>query len=470
VKINSAGNESDCQSQLVYEKASVFFIYSFGWDSGCYTWKILREKLLAHGHGWTERRLHERQIDPAQGHRIPSYQPSLVTKGTVMERVACMGSAKTVIPTEPNGPESSRAREVKLELSYTLRVFSHGAATCTFKCSLQEGLVPFENIHAILHLVHNIDPGLDGVQLRSHLTEAYLHLPSEISPGVDRALAPKPMGNPKEGFFMCSLHDLYRQLLQEPPAWIRIDGKSIWRDHEVLFTDDPKQDFQSPLLFTVLQVTRETYEKFRHEPTESSTKEVASILCKLTLDNNDLRAGFENMSFDYLSTALPFNHQQKQLANLCLDERLFFTLSTRGAIAITPKLQGLPSCFVVPSLLNLCEILRMRWHISVLVNNLLDQEIDRLAGPPEEALAVNTTRLLETVYTWRILWASFLRDPVPYLFDGGSVMEVADVAERALRLERLRSDACQKFEILDLLVRDLMERRRLEDVWSRMEI
>ena len=223
-------------------------------------------------------------------------------------------------------------------------------------------------------------------------------------------------------------------------------------------TTNLKQDFQTPFVFTTAQVERNSFLRFRKSPTFDSQREVGSIFCKLTLDNRSILQHYLNLSEDYITEALPHNKARRALLNLCLDRRLFFAMSRRGAIALTASLADLPSCFVIPSFLNMCEILRGRWHIGSVVSARLDQAITELADAISGGSNTENSPLamMEKMVKWRLLAAAFLRDPVPFLFDGGSVCEMAESCERLLWLDRLRTEVTGKFALLDELVRDYL--------------
>jgi len=308
------------------------------------------------------------------------------------------------------------------------------------------------------------------------LTNSFIKLPLVDTGKSDLSLIPSEDNDSylfKENKNYCSLHDLFRRLIVRPPEWAPDDAAKIWGRSDVVDLKDLKQDFQSPYVFTIAEVERNSFLRFRKHPSVHNAREVGSILCKLTLDNRYVQRDFLHMSEDYLSKVLPYNNERQGLLNLCLDRRLFFTLSRRGAIAITAGLEIIPSYFVIPSLLNLCEILRTRWYMGSVVSAGLDKaiaEIGSSAPNPSGDNPLDTMELTRNMFKWRTLAGAFLRDPVPFLFDGGSISEIAEMADRLLWLDHLRIETTRKFDFLDNLVSDYLNIQRWREFkWEDSE-
>lgn len=460
---------------LDYQLVVVHFIYSFSWDVTDRTWESLKNDLLGtlqpdgtrkSAKMWKELKLHERAF-AATDESAQSYQPSLVGRTTVLERTGNVASAATLLSPmeEPDGLTLKDHRKLTVPLKYTVRLFDNGSGTCTFAAHLSKECATFENIHLVLHLANNVDFGEE--RYGSHvLTNTFLQILSKQEARKDDSLFPRsPECSYTRASGYCSLHDLFRRWIVDPPNWAPDDPKKLWTDPGVLYTDNPKQDFQTPYVFTAAEVERNSFLRFRKSPTIDHAREVGSILCKLTLDNRHILEHYLNLSGDYITKVLPFNKDRNALVNLCLDRRLFFALSRRGAVALTASFKDIPSSFVIPSLLNLCEILRARWHLGSIVNIKLDEAIQMASGVDPE---ISPSQMLEELFKWRALFASFLRDPVPFLFDGGSITEIAEIAEEQLWLAKMRDEVARKFATLDRMIEDLYARKRVEDLtrWS----
>jgi len=464
---------------LEYEEALVYFIYSFSWDNSI-TWEGLKKDLLRGGKGeiledgslsrkgWRMRRLHERVLWDS-GEVGPTYQPTLVTRKYVLERTYPLGSLVLLVPNEPySGINIRECRKLTVDAEYTVRLFENGGAICTFTIHLPTEVANFENIHSVLHLAHNVDLGREPDGQQVHLTNAFIEIPSKRTRQADLSLFPKEKGDSyatDSGKNFCSLHDLFRKLLNRKLSWTPVRQSAFLSDGGVVDYDQLNQDFQSPFVFTAATVERNSFLRFRKSPTLNAAREVGSILCKLTLDNRYITKDFLHISEDYLATFLPYNAMRQGLVNLCLDRRLFFSFSRRAAVALTPRLDEIPSYFVVPSLLNLCEILRIRWYMGSIVSAELDNAIAKIGSstPGSGGKPLDVKQVIEEMFKWRTLAGAFLRDPIPFLFDGGSVSEIADLADRLLWLDHLRVEVTRKFDFLDKLVADYLNLERFRD-------
>ena len=464
---------------LDYEEAFVYFIYSFSWDISI-TWEGLKEDLL-HGtknqiledgslsrKGWRMRRLHERVLWDDSGKLGPTYQPTLVTRKYVLERTSSLGKLVLLVPVkEYSGINISECRELTVDAECTVRLFENGGAICTFTMHLSQDIANFENIHSVLHLAHNVDLGREPDGHQRHLTYSFIKLPSKARQ-ADLSLFPVEPGDSyatDSGKDFCSLHDLFRRLLTRKLPWVPSKQAAFLSDGGIVDYDHLNQDFQSPFVFTAATVERNSFLRFRKSPTLNAAREIGSVLCKLTLDNRYIKNDFLHISEDYLTSFVPYNAARQGLVNLCLDRRLFFSFSRRAAVALTPNLNDIPSYFVVPSLLNLCEILRVRWYMGSIVSAELDKAIAKIGSsiPGDNGNLLDVRQIIEEMFKWRTLAGAFLRDPIPFLFDGGSVSEIADLADRLLWLDHLRVEVTRKFDFLDKLVADYLNLERWRD-------
>ncbi len=455
-------DDDDAHQFLNYQYVDINFIYSFTWDITQITWEDLCAELKDdHQKGWTIHPLHERIIQNDDKNLKYNYQPNLVFKTQVLERSSqIFKNGELLLPLEQNCyQDPTKYKIIPIDLSYSIRLFDNGAATCTFRVCLHSDNINFHNIHAALHLTQNVDienrtTSEVAPEAETPFTQSFLLIPelSKSEDGWDHSLFPKDSKR-------CSLYDLFYSLFVNPPSWAPAAANELWNEREVIDFSQPNQSSQSPFVFTIAQVERKSFLRFRKHPSLESNREIASILCKLTLDNRSIERDYSNLSENYIRYVIPYDNKRKGLINLCLDKRLFFTISRRGAIALTADLKGIPSYFVIPSLLNLCEILRARWHMGSIVSARLDQAIadmGRSVSEKNTANTLNPLQLMETMFKWRILAGAFLRDPTPFLFDGGSVSEVAEIAERLIWLDRLCEETKRKFEMLDQLVRDYL--------------
>jgi hypothetical protein len=138
---------------------------------------------------------------------------------------------------------------------------------------------------------------------------------------------------------------------------------------------------------------------------------------------------------------------------------------TSSLFACSDK-KRLPAGLIKNSFLDTLEIIRTRWHMSILINAQFDQALENIR------LHASTDNLyvLEKLVHLRKRFASFLHDPLPYSFEGGSVSSIAEFAEEAMQIPKLKDMTIEKFTTLDRLHADLMKLIKLRDFESYLEI
>lgn len=449
---------------LNYEHVHVHFIYSFTWDITKLKFDKLKTKLTKNKKTkWEECLIYERPINWRNRKLNHYYHPNLISENkNVLQKNVFLKEINTVcIPIEPYMDSNVKKYiSLPINLQYTIRLFENGTGTCTFICCLDKREANFTNIHRILRLSPNISN-----KSNSNFTDSFILNPFFKTFKTSNTIFKKFI-NKKfitlQQIFWCLFNESFSNELKSDS--INITWKDLWLDDNLLELSESSYNWQSPFVFTIAEINKEDYnEHFRYvknaPPCENTVKEISSIACKLTLDNLKIDEEYKNLDLEYIKQNLGYSEKHHRLKNFCLDERLFFTFSRRGAIAITDNLYKIPSSFVVPSLLNLLEILRSRWHLCNIVNLGLDQAIYKLVSCEED---VPPTNLLNEIYKWRTLFALYLRDPIASLFDGGSIIEIAEIAEEKLWLNKLTSETYRKFDTLDKLLRDYLERKRIE--------
>ena len=316
-----------------------------------------------------------------------------------------------------------------------------------FTLCLKDEAARFSNIHAAIRFCQSVDAHTEGS--RKHLVHTFLSTSQGDFPEAE--LIPV-------GLQHVSVHELFSNLLRNRADWLPSNFTQAWLDPSVFPTEDPGQNWQAPYIFTVAEVNQESFELVGRNGI-GTAKELGSVLCKMVLDNRVV-SDYLNLGDDYLRKVVGLSGNDGPISNLSLDARLFFALSRRGALAVTTRTDEMPGYFVLPSFLNLVEILRSRWHMGNVVNISLDAAIRRVATSMDN----NPSQLLDQMFVLRSAFANFMRDPVPYLFDGGSVTELAEQAQREFWLLDLRQVIAEKLDMLDKLVQDVVERRRIQEL------
>lgn len=480
---HTADRNTNIVSFLDYRKVYVHFIYSFAWDVTKKSFDDLWAELVTKG--WKKERLHQRYIGfNGRGQQYGAYQPSLLTGGQhFLHTSDSMSDHLDVITPVASswwkdhnlGKDSTPC---KVSIKYYLRILENGAGVCTLTVCLKGSQANFSNIHRVLRLGQNVLLGSSThskPQVCSFLQSQKGHTKRCWVNDILKRKMISLTASRERHKRTFTLHELVNRLMlankeRLPSTWAMLGERkeqSLWLDWVTSDweTNRDAEDvegwrWQSPYIFTMCEVQSRDKKATAGELVRMHQKEVATILCKMNLDNARILTDYKHIGDDYMLSAFPRTYHGDAFANMSHDERLFFSFSRRGALAVTRNTRKIPGYFVLPSCLNLLEILRARWHLGNIVNSELDAAIASAALSD----GISPSELLNRLYRWRTFFALFLRDPVPFLFDGGSITEIAERAETEFWLARMRETTYRKFETLDRLVQDLYYRKRVEDV------
>jgi hypothetical protein len=206
---------------------------------------------------------------------------------------------------------------------------------------------------------------------------------------------------------------------------------------------------QAPFAFLTAVVDRQSMRRLTQKNGTSHSRELASLCTRIAFSNSNLLEEHKQFSKDALFTLPRYDRKERRLLNLCRDDRLFAAFSRRGAAAVIADPGELPALFYIPCLLNLFEILRARLYGAVTTGSLLSRMAAKLS-------VLDTNRadpLNESEYAelHRKVVAN-LQDPLQYLFDGGSLTDLANEANQALFVADSWANVRQAFAALDRLL------------------
>lgn len=487
---------------LDYRRADVHFVYSFLWKASTSVRADVFSKGLGNkpGSDWKSPPIHERIIGEIDGGSeestwLGAYQPNFVFERRCIEfsgnfsgqgRKRSKNEVHLVVPMKmgaqlprlgSRATSTKRARNSPCVIhpilaAWTMRLFDSGAGTFTVRLSLEGAKLSkdssycFSLIHWLLRLTPNLDAAPEAhsnVSIESAyfpIVDSFVYSPAFGTCRLfelmlfhrDTALRRVPSEvfekaeyNPKRSFLYADEHALaykadaeIRASLSAPPAAPkpqRAFSKSNWREN------------QTPFVF-ITAITQENSLAKLREPSSMRAKEVGSLCAKLTLDNRQTLVDFQHLSTDYLVKALNYDQINDRLISLSHDDRLFFTFSKRGAVAISAAPNRLPALFVIPSLLNLFELAKARLHSGIVLGVRLAELANRLATMKPDASPIDE---VEYAHLRRLVVLN-LQNPLQYLFDGGSVTELALVIEKTLFVNQIWRDVQHSFEMVDRLV------------------
>lgn len=453
-------------SFLTYSKAIINFTYSFSWDvTSCNFEAILKDAKARHvtkdndikKDKWLTLSLFQRPVTWANLVNQASYHPNIISQnlivlhkfGTIDEKVEII----VPINKEPNLKKKSlEFKSIEAELNYSIRIYENGSGNCTFTFILNKD-ASYENIHNILHLASTISYIQDDLENIKHLTYSWIK------------------GKPDNTSILTSskifLTELFSSIIKSdifPSIW---SEKKLWFDPKVIKGGRQFNNWQSPYIVTLLQVDKNDFIEFEKWQRPDMVKEIGSIAGRLSLDNANITTDAYKIKREYVFSSLGFYHcppdEQNRtgirMKNYSHHSDLFYTIGKRGAIAISPDFESNPSYFVLPTLINLVEILRSRWHLGSIVNLKLDDLLEVISQTND------LNEFQDKVFSCKVLYGLFLKDPTPYLFDGGAITEIAEAGEEIFWLRRLSSEMEKKLSIIDALLDDLYSRKRYRDIF-----
>tara|TARA_R110002051_G_scaffold165688_2_gene236553 strand:+ start:19642 stop:20673 length:1032 start_codon:yes stop_codon:yes gene_type:complete len=186
-----------------------------------------------------------------------------------------------------------------------------------------------------------------------------------------------------------------------------------------------------------------------------AAKEISAIYTRLTLENTKIGQCYSNISQDYMKDVLKYDEYGRGLPNPCLDDRVFLAFSKRGALTLTHDPAATPAVFVIPSFLNLFEILRARMMAGIVVTSELSDLASNMGRFRFPRNAADTEKTfykylmeLRSLRHWILLQT---QNPIHFLFDGGSITEIAMLAEKELFIDEIMASARRGIDAVDSL-------------------
>lgn len=421
----------DTQSFLSYKSVDIYFIFSYSLDHQDAASEALVKRMQ--DRGWQE------GLPPDRRGRPPFLSIKKRVGGALRSHtwyklLLPRTSARLVYRESVSG--ATRADEFDTHVEAWARTFDSGAGCITFKVSLEED-VTFRRIYE----AHSLSQRL------------FDHETSFAALQIDG----------QEGNLFHFFRTLLREEFDRSDAVDTDDaGEPIkLLDEEVLNFDDLQLDAQNPYVLSAVEL--QPGDVNPHFLSKSTTetlrfKELASILFRLVYHPSFFEHVCRNLEFVQIPSELlddglflrNFSWDSRSMMCFCRTSSLFACLDNKDQV---------PAVLIRNSLLDTLEMVRARWHMSILLNAQLDGDLEDFL----KYQAGNTLPVLRRLIRRRRQFAGFLHDPLPYSFEGGSVSMLADVAAKELQLEELRRMTFEKLETLDQLHSDQMKLARLSD-------
>lgn len=413
-------------SYLTYKSVDIYFIFSFVFDFlGTYEKIVGRLVEL----GWDQGIPHDRQGRPPFLHiKRKGNKPNKYLSTSLSKRLFKMSSKLFYCE---NDKEYVDKFEVDLEICK--RLFYNGAGSITIKVTLKND-VNFRRIyeiHSLSQRLHNKAKSFSKLEWNKN----------------------------KEGLF-----NIFCQHITELQSGINEVGSLVeLQDREIMDLDANDVNAQNPYVLSVVELDDSVdFTKYfqKASPDTSECKELAAILLRLVYPSdffNDLR---NRLAHVRIPSELLDNSNHIQ--NYAWDDHVLMWFSKTSSLFAYFDKNRLLADLIKNPFLDILEIIRTRWHMSILINALLDQDMEMIKTDPSS----ENLNVLETIIKRRKQFASFLHDPLPNSFEGGSITEICKVADREMWLSKLREITFNKFEVLDKLYEDQMRFIRIREFKS----
>lgn len=440
-------------NKLKYKKAIINIIYSFTWDVTESDFNEIVESSKDVGN-WEKIFLFERPVELLGTKKQAAYHPNIISQNlSVLHRNEIIGEDIEIIV--PNDAKCLLSNKVVSKLSYSLRIYENGSGNCTFSFNIIDPT--YYKINAILRLSSSIVIE-SKPNNQKYKTSSIIKMNSSLKKYS------------KEDCSEIDLIKIFDAILNDsifPKIW---KSKNLWLDKKTINNkNDCFNNWQTPYALSIIELDEKDYRDFEDLQEKDTVKELGAIACRLSSENDKIETEFLKLKREYIFDSLGFYRCQFdekkndgiRMKNYSHHADLFYTIGKRGAIALTYDLNCNPSYYAIPTLLNLVEILRSRWHLGSIVNLKLDDLLEKISQPN-----IILDEMQEAVFKCRLLFGLFLKDPSPYLFDGGAITEIAEAGESIFWIKRLSLEMDKKIAVIDRLLDDLYSRKRFNEIFK----
>jgi len=444
------------KKMLKYNKAIINIIYSFTWDiSECDFGDIVESS--SKSKKWEKLFLFERPVDFLDLSKQAAYHPNIISQNLlVLQRHEKIDeNVEIIVPLEKDDENKVNIEKIITQLSYTIRIYENGSGNCSFAFNILDPT--YYKITALLRLSSSIV--IENSENNSNLkTSSFI----KINNNLQKYL--------KVEALEIDLIKLFDSILSNgifPEIWI---NKNLWYDKKTINNrNNCFNNWQTPYALSIIELEEKAYKDFENNQKKKVVKEIGAIACRLSSENEHISSEYLKLKREYIYNSLgyykcQFDKEKKdgfRMKNYSHHSDLFYTIGKRAAIAITPNINSNPSYYVCPTLLNLIEILRSRWHLGSIVNLKLDDLLEIISNPN-----INLDKMQDEVFNCRLLFGLFLKDPSPYLFDGGAITEIAEAGESIFWIKRLSVEMEKKLTVIDRLLDDLYSRKRFNEIFK----
>ncbi|MCD4742939.1 MAG: hypothetical protein K8R67_10740 [Desulfobacteraceae bacterium] len=236
---------------------------------------------------------------------------------------------------------------------------------------------------------------------------------------------------------------------------------------------DLNKENQTPWIVTVTEVDGEIERAFCQDYSNENDPSAAKMraIGKYEKDIAPIvfRSIGPDMPLEPTYTDPPTPNGLPGLFNMGLDSRLYINMSRRSALIICASKDKDPARFFLPDFLNICEIVRTRWHMLILMNRVIDTTMKSLReAAMADRISVNSknkfnmqAHLLKFISLKEWLTTSS-DDPGIYVVAGDALSRLNSDLVNTFRIEELRNLVMNKLSLMERIFRNYQEWRWLQ--------
>lgn len=257
----------------------------------------------------------------------------------------------------------------------------------------------------------------------------------------------------------------------------------VWLDKELLDPSMAELDYQNPYLVVSAKLIREAdsgdpcwCEWGEGKPRGRSRELLEAIMLLYRYVRGATLLNRRAPAYDLAQVPDSERTTGRPIRNFSWHRDIFVGLHSRAALLLShplspgsengADLQSMLdeiSRLLHESTLDLIEVAKARWHLGVILNELLDRDLDLLRREPDP----ENLRYLDKLIARRRQYALFLSDPLTYSFEGGLLFDLHQHARGKFFLAELEASLASKFAALDGFFEDSRAYFSLHDFFQR---
>ncbi len=263
----------------------------------------------------------------------------------------------------------------------------------------------------------------------------------------------------------------------------RTDGKLEWLSKRVGIIAKKEPEPQTPFVVTVAEVDEEIAEVFCSEgepeamfPARSkmlAIRKYERYLAPILYRTLGTEKSDSWLKLEPAYRRPPVPNEIPGLFNQIIDSRLYGHFTRRSILLLCRDRKIHPTSFLLPDILNICEMVRSCWHMLTMMNRMIDDTLMKkrknlLEQMKQKNVKADRESNVEELMRLRYWLTTSYEDPGMYLIAGDATSKLYDHMQQAFRINELRENVQGKLSLVDRLWKDVEEyawlssRERLE--------